>query len=374
MKCDIIIPVWNQPEHTRECIDNLARNTGYPYRVIIIDNGSSAETRGYISGLKVDGIEIIKIRNDENMGFVKAVNQGMRRSDAPYVCVLNNDTVPAPGWLERMVDFAEMHKDAGLLNPVCDGHRGVSIEEYAARLAANKGRYMEMNQCFGFCMLIKREVIDKIGYLDEAFGIGGFDDTDYSMRAHKAGYRSVCVHDAYVYHKEHVSFAAMGDRKRLVSPGEKAYFKKWPRHLRVGAGVWLGRAAEDSDIESLLKALIYMAREWCWVNLWVFGDKDINRKRLAEISDRAGMPLHQNIKYNFLHDRLSMAQLLVRLIERSFGTKRRKKYDAFLTVGRKTRFLEAFRPIHGTAVYGSVGFNDLRNIAGKIISDARNKR
>ena len=74
---------------------------------------------------------------------------------------------------------------------------------------------MEMNQCQGFCMLIKREVIERIGYLDERFGIGGFDDTDYSMRAYRAGYKSVSVYSSYVYHKEHKSFDKIGKRKKI---------------------------------------------------------------------------------------------------------------------------------------------------------------
>ena len=218
MSCDIIIPIWNQLEFTRDCIDSVIRNTNYPYRIILVDNASDDETRLYLEGLrfKGQGPEIILIRNDVNAGFVKAVNQGLKISDAEYVCVLNNDTVAAPGWIRRMIDFAEAHNDVGLINPQCDGHGAMAIDEYAKSLERNKGIYMEMNQCQGFAMLVKREVIKKIGYLDEAFGIGGFDDTDYSMRAHKAGYRSVAIYDAYVYHRLHASFDKAGDREEWV--------------------------------------------------------------------------------------------------------------------------------------------------------------
>lgn len=352
MRCDIIIPVWNQPAFTRQCIESVSRNTAHPYRLIIIDNGSAAETRDYLKNLSIPGVEVVVIRNEENLGFVKAVNQGLKRSDAPYVCLLNNDTVTSPGWLERLVEFAEEHKDVGLLNPVCDGHLDTPIDEYARRLAGNKGRYMEMNQCFGFCMLIKRELIDKIGHMDEAFGIGGFDDTDYSMRAHKAGYRSVCVHNSYVYHKQHVSFKAMGDRKRLVSPGEKAYFKKWPRHLRVGVGFSVGSDTAEKDIIGMLNGVLGLAREWCWVNLWIFGDKDDARARVDGAAKKSGMPLHQNIKFNYFPERFASAQVLVRMLERSFGTKARKRYDAVIMPDeRSARLLRAFAFLHRSGVY-----------------------
>ncbi len=375
MKCDIIIPVWNQVEHTRACVDSVMRNTSYPYRLIMVDNGSDDATKSYLEELKANNpAQVELIRNEKNLGFVKAVNQGLKASDAPYVCLLNNDTIPAPGWLERLVEFAQSHKDAGLLNPVCDGHLDTPIDEYAKRLEANKGRYMEMNQCFGFCMLMKRELIDKIGYLDEAFGIGGFDDTDYSMRAHKAGYRSVCVHDAYVYHKQHVSFKAMGDRKKLVLPGEKAYFEKWPRHLRVGISFPVNGDTREEDIRHMLDGILLLAREWCWVNLWVLGDKDRAKAKIEEISKKVGMPLHQNIKFNYFPAEFSGPQVLVRLLERSFGTKARKRYDAVLVSDEKTAgLLKAFQLLHGTGIH-TVNFSENSKIPlESIMSKARQK-
>jgi len=374
MKCDIIIPVWNQPEHTQACIESVVRNTRYPYRLIVIDNGSGEETRRYLAGLAGTIPDLVVIRNETNLGFVKAVNQGLRASNAPYVCLLNNDTIPAPGWLERLVEFAGLHKDAGLLNPLCDGHLDTPIDEYAGKVEANKGLYMEMNQCFGFCMLVKREVIDAIGYLDEAFGIGGFDDTDYSMRAHKAGYRSVCVYSSYVYHKQHVSFRAMGDRKKLVSPGEKAYFAKWPRHLRIGLSFSLDEGTSDRDIENLLKGLLYLAREWCWVNLWIFGDPSASKARVEAAAKKTGMPLHQNLKFNYLPGRFGVAQSVIRLVERSFGTKRRKQYDAVLVDNEKAlSILGAFYPLHGVTVNRARFDKDPTQGLETIIANARKK-
>ncbi|MBN2453522.1 MAG: glycosyltransferase family 2 protein [Candidatus Omnitrophica bacterium] len=351
MKCDIIIPVWNQPEHTRTCIEHIVRNTKFPYRLILVDNGSSAETKEYLEKLAVESAGKLLIRNENNMGFVKAVNQGLKASDAPYVCVMNNDTIPARGWLENMIEFAEEHPDVGLLNPQCDGHGSAAIDTHAERLARNKGAYMEMNQCFGYCMLIKREVIDKIGYLDEAFGVGNYDDTDYSMRAGKAGYRCVNVHSSYVYHKKHVSFRAMGDRDSLVSKGALEYFRKWPRHLRMGISFHMREGIADGEIENMLKAVLFLAREWCWVNLWIFGDKSASKNRIEEASRRIGMPLHQNIKFNYFPGRFTAAQAAVRVIERSFGTKKRKKYDAVLVDDdRMFMILRAMVPLHRTRI------------------------
>ena len=325
-RCDIIVPIWNHPEFTRSCIEGLLKNTRYPYKLLLIDNGSERETKNYLENLKKENANIKLLRNAENLGFIKAVNQGLALSDAPYVCILNNDTVPGVAWLTELVEFAEKHPDVGLLNPLCSGHsrQSLTVEAYAGEiLRSGKGKFMEMNQCQGFCMLIKREVIDKIGYLDEHFGIGGFDDTDYSMRAHLAGYKCVCVYSSYVYHEEHKSFDKLGDRKVLQRESEKKYFEKWPRHKRIAIAFSLVKNTSDKDIEKLLNSALSLAREWCWVNLWVFG----SGSRVEAVKEKMGFPLHQNIKFSYLNSRFKKLQIAARVLERSFGKKRRKKYD-----------------------------------------------
>jgi len=350
LKCDIIIPIWNQPRFTRECIEHVTENTVFPYRLILIDNASSAETREYLEGLKNKrGGGVILVRNKENLGFVKAVNQGLKLSAAPYVCILNNDTLPASGWLSELVEFADKYRDVGLLNPLCGGHavRKMTVNEYAGFISnLNKNKYMEMNQCQGFAMLMKRELMDKIGYLDEDFGLGGFDDTDYSMRAHLAGFRSVCVYSSYVYHREHASFDTMGDRKKIQNKSEKEYFRKWPRHKRVAVIFSESKNAGEEEIKNVLNACLFLARKWCWVNLMVFGNKH-TPERISAVKRKMGFPLHQNIKFNFLKSGIKILEVSARILERSFGRKKRKKYDAVIYGENKKAFLlEALCGIH----------------------------
>lgn len=340
MKCDIIIPIWNQLDYTKQCIENIVRNTSYPYRLVLIDNASDAETRAYLEDIAKPGalgrdIDVRLIRNNENAGFVRAVNQGMKMSDAPYICVFNNDTIPAPGWLERMVDFAAGHNDVGLINPVCGGHGNRPIDEYARELAANRGKYMEMNQCQGFCMLVKRDLINKIGYLDEAFGIGGYDDTDYSMRAHHAGYRSVAIHDAYVYHRIHASFDKAGNREEWVRRNQRIYYRKWGKHLRTGLAVSLAA----NDMMTLQKAVLLaygLAREWTWVHLWIntrAGAKKMNEAVKAILEKNALAP-HQNIRIDYFNLPRTFFGLALsgKLIERLRRRMRDKRFDAVVVL------------------------------------------
>src|SRR3989338_1707235 len=108
MMCDIVIPVWNQPTFTKECIESIVKNTDVDYRLIIIDNASGEETKSYLESLKEQrGLKLLLIRNENNLGFLKAANQGMRLSDAQYICLINNDTLVTDGWLSEMIEVAQ---------------------------------------------------------------------------------------------------------------------------------------------------------------------------------------------------------------------------------------------------------------------------
>lgn len=334
MKCDIIIPVWNQLSYTKDCLDHILRNTQYPYTIVIIDNASQADTKQFLEGFALDHGDSVKlIRNESNLGYIKAINQGIKASDSPYVCMMNNDTLPAPGWLERMVEFSENHPDVGLINPQCGGHGEGAVDAHAKSLERFKGEYMEMNQCQGFCMLVKRELVDKIGLLDEDFGVGGFDDTDYSMRAHKAGYRSVAIRDAYVYHRIHASFDKAGNREEVVRRNREIYYKKWGKHLRIGVVCSLKRFDPDG-IAGLVEYANGLAREWSWVHVWINSpqSKGSIESEIEKAARSMGRAPHQNIRIDYFNVPPLALDLMVagKIVERLRRRMRDKRFDAIV--------------------------------------------
>ncbi|MDD5423586.1 MAG: glycosyltransferase family 2 protein [Candidatus Omnitrophica bacterium] len=238
-RCDIIIPVWNEHEMTRECVESIQKHAGYPFRLIIIDNGSETATKSYLDSLCAKKeTEITLVRNPENLGFVKAVNQGLKLSDSRYACLMNNDTIATAGWLKEMVDVAGSDPAIGLVNPSSNTSGqfppdGKGIEEYAVSLKEFRGQTQELYNCRGFCMLLKREVVEKVGLLDEEYGIGYFEETDYCRRAHGAGFSAVRAKAAYVYHRERATFDKLKDTKALFKANENIFFKKWGRPVKL---------------------------------------------------------------------------------------------------------------------------------------------
>ena len=317
MSCDIVIAVWNLKEYTKNCIESIIKNTEYPYRLIVTDNGSEAETREYLESLKNDSRlkahDYTLIRNEENLGATKALNQGLRLSKGKYAMILNNDTIMTKGWLSKMVRTAESSKDIGIVNPNSNnlGSRApwwMSLEKYAERLKKRyKDRYMEMATAVGFCYMIKREVINKIGILSEEYGLGNFEETEYSIRAARSGYKSVFSLGSYVWHKEHASFDLIDDFEEMFEKNQKMFYEMFGKPQRI-LYIFTHRDKENFD---RLKSRIYELvnkRNWVWV---------ISRKRLDKT--------HANIillKYLPLFFRL---KCICRVILK------KKKFDRILT-------------------------------------------
>lgn len=239
MKVDIIIPIWNQLDFTKECIDSVFKNTKFSFHLIVIDNASDRPTKDYLEKLAQDKKDSVTLlRNEKNLGFVKATNQGIKQSSAPYICLLNNDTQVTEGWLREMVKVAESRQDIGIVNASSNtlGYhpdRGESLEAMAKRMKSFTGEYSELAWATGFCMLIKRKVIERVGLLDEIYGMGTFEDADFCKRAQGFGYLSVCAYAAYVYHRERRSFIKHRKFDRNFERNRQIFYAKWGKSQRI---------------------------------------------------------------------------------------------------------------------------------------------
>jgi len=212
-KVSIIMLTFNQLADTKQALESLFKTTQYPYELIFIDNGSKDGTIKYLEKLKEDRSDIKIIQNDINLGFAKANNQGIKVATGEYILLLNNDVILTNFWLERMINCLESDMGIGLVGP-CTNHavgqqvvnyelkkNFSDINKFAEILAIkNVGKWVETHRIIGFCMLMKRELIEKVGLLDEQFGPGGYEDYDYCLRVLLAGYKIVIASDVFIYH------------------------------------------------------------------------------------------------------------------------------------------------------------------------------
>ena len=234
----IIIPCFNQEDYTKACIESIHANS-HDYEIIIVDNGSDLPACFHTADLKDIIDRIHYIRNEENLGFPKAVNQGIEASKRDIVAILNNDCILTPQWLEILQSHLSNGFDmVGSVTNSISGPQQVLIDQYEdlatlyqaaeAHSKKNEGQSYPFHRLVFFCVAIKREVIDKIGLLDEIYTPGNFEDDDLCMRAIEAGFKLGIAKDCYVHHFSSVTHKAMNiDYRALLSKNQKIFNDKW---------------------------------------------------------------------------------------------------------------------------------------------------
>jgi GT2 family glycosyltransferase/tetratricopeptide (TPR) repeat protein/2-polyprenyl-3-methyl-5-hydroxy-6-metoxy-1,4-benzoquinol methylase len=232
----LVILTHNQLACTRLCVDSIRQRTDEPCELVFVDNASTDGTPEYLAG--VPGARLI--RNAENRGFPAAANQGIRAARGRQVLLLNNDTVVTTGWLGRLLRALHADPRIGLAGPCSNRVSGAqqvpagyeSLEELDGFAwdwgRARDGRLEDTDRLVGFCLLIRREVVERVGLLDERFGLGCFDDDDYCLRALRAGYRAVIARDAFVHHFGGQTFRSAGvDFAGLMRRNRELFEAKW---------------------------------------------------------------------------------------------------------------------------------------------------
>ena len=235
----ILIITYNQYSFTKKCMESILSHTTINKEIIIIDNASSDKTPAEI---KKNYPQVKIYSNAENAGFPKAVNQGIKESNGKYILLLNNDTVTTKGWLERMLEVAESDDKIGIVGPISNAVSGVQLDKDAkypdiksmheyARTVKNKnsGKIEEFPRVAFLCTLIKKEVIEKIGGLDERFSPGNYEDDDFCLRAQLAGYKTVIAKDVFIHHYGSKSFTADGEEKyrERLEINRNKFVEKW---------------------------------------------------------------------------------------------------------------------------------------------------
>ena len=211
--CSVIIPVFNGLRFTQACLETLIRDdSGANFEVIVINNGSTDGSREYLES-RAGYITVIS--PGFNLGFARANNVGAKTAVGRYLVLLNNDTIPEPGWLDAMVRTATADSNiaivgAKLLYPLnrTVQHAGVVVTNdlklkhlYEGlpenHPAVNKRR--DFRIVTGACMLVKNDIYHQFGGLDEGF-VNGFEDVDFCLRLSEAGLRVVYEPAATVLH------------------------------------------------------------------------------------------------------------------------------------------------------------------------------
>lgn len=227
----IIMPVYNGYEYLRDCLNSIFNYTDLKTHTLVIIDDKSSDDRvtAYLKKLKEErgGKRIEILFNTANQGFVKTINRGMKLSPEDVI-ILNSDTLVTKNWVNKLQRAAYSKPRVATATPLSNYMTingipkpfqynavpcGMDVDEFAAFLEDVSLRYYpEVPAGVGFCMYIKRDVLEQLNYFDETkFEKGYAEETDFCMRALKKGFLHVIDDSTYIYHVGGVSFESVKD-------------------------------------------------------------------------------------------------------------------------------------------------------------------
>ncbi|HPU28889.1 MAG TPA: glycosyltransferase [Syntrophorhabdaceae bacterium] len=246
----IIIPVKDNWDYTKACLESVVRYTDVPYEIVIVDNGSEEPIFQYVKRWKDrnEKIPVRYLRFNENKGFAGGCNGGALVSSGDYLVFLNNDTLVTPSWLKGLLKPIISDNSIGITGPVSNYVNGGQrikdcpiafkspanidfgkLVAYASSISnKNSNTYMFTEVVMGLCLAIKKELFDGIGGFDEMFYPGNFEDADLSMRIHRMGLKPVICMDVFVYHFGNKTFGSKEtDYKDAYKKNLARFRDKW---------------------------------------------------------------------------------------------------------------------------------------------------
>ncbi len=212
----IVVLNYNGYKDTVECIESLKTITYKNCKVIVVDNNS---TDGSYDKLKSGYPELDIIKSAENLGYAGGNNLGIKKAlenKADYVCIINNDVVVEPSFLETVISKMENDNNIGIAgSKVCEYYDRVKIQSTGSRIDLLRGNVyqinpgtlkdsveedMDVDYISGSCLVARKDIFEKIGLLPEVYFLF-FEETEWCLRAWRAGYKVRCICDSVIYHK-----------------------------------------------------------------------------------------------------------------------------------------------------------------------------
>jgi GT2 family glycosyltransferase len=237
----ILVTCCGQLEYTKLCVPSLFRHSRLPFELIFLDIGSLDGTAEYLAGVAVAArVRVEVVRTLTDAGIPAACKEALARARGEFLVLLNNDTIVTDAWLDQLTALANLSPALGLVGPMSNyaaepqlvdvvpyrigrkkGVRPPSdglVEDTLLDVSAvdrfaqewreqHKGKWQAVEQLGGFCLLLKRQVLEKVGPLEGKAGLNVFDTTLLCARARQAGFTQACCKDLFIHHFGSRTFA-----------------------------------------------------------------------------------------------------------------------------------------------------------------------
>jgi O-antigen biosynthesis protein len=229
------IPVHNALDSVKITVNSVLKNTSCETEIIVVDDGSNKETKDYLSQFGN------LITNEEQKGFPYSCNLIMKKAKFNNICLLNSDTYCPHNWDIKIINALKYYSIVGPSSCRVCGDQLIKeseihqkdwseeqIEQFAIKIANKYGNYTKRIPIVGgFCFVLTKDTINKIGYFDESYGLGSYEETAYCIEAMNAGLKCGWVCGSYVHHYGHKSFDNEIDSNKLWEENRKKLFAKY---------------------------------------------------------------------------------------------------------------------------------------------------
>jgi GT2 family glycosyltransferase len=218
----IIIPIFNGIEDTLNCLKSL-KSLIYPKELleIIVVNNASTDKSVIEIEKKFPEIKIINLK--KNLGFAKAINEGIKKAKSNYYFIINNDIIFDKKFLSILMRYLNNHKNVGIVGGKIYSHKskhkpiftGVTFNPWtgAIKQLPNTSKIKESEWIQGCAMLIKKQVTDVIGLFDPGYFFS-YEDTEFCLKARKAGFKVIYIPKAKAWHKENATIDKLGQKRK----------------------------------------------------------------------------------------------------------------------------------------------------------------
>ena len=281
----IVIPTRNNLACLVPLLEAVLTTISPQDQVIVVINGSATEASAVAAYLERvyqhhTQLQLMNIAPQE--GFSTACNAGMGAADKEWICLLNDDTMVPYRWLESTFECLDHARERmpsvrwGLIgpwsncvvqvqdltpvDPSCQDPGNIErINQKLRQLEGVVPYFKPVGMLSGFCLFIDRAVMTAVGPLDaETYGVGGFEDNDYLLRAHEAGFASMVAGKVFVWHRGHVTLDNYFPEMRRGFSNLLPFMEKWSRHhnrQKTCIAAYRVKIDDEYNMELLLRSL-----------------------------------------------------------------------------------------------------------------------
>lgn len=231
----IIVPIYNALDDVKKLLKSICLSNISQSEITLIDDCSETETKEFLENFVLENSSFTLLRNETNLGFIKTCNRGMKIAKGDVVVLLNSDTIIPNDFENKILECFRSDKNIAFASPI-SSNTGL----FKPSIEINQDNIDEINKKIetvilkeypfitpeGFCFCCNKNIVEKIGYLDEIFGMGYCEEDDIVLRAISMGYKTVLIDNLLVCHKRHASFSSQR-RQEIMEKNNIIFSNRW---------------------------------------------------------------------------------------------------------------------------------------------------